>query len=328
MVSLFRMNEVHPTIHKAEYNRLGSSLLSACQNNNVTTVKILMEQKADVNYKDRKREYKCPLEHACFKGNQEIVQLLLQHPDIKFNFSALVCAVTSNHIEITKCLLNKFPDELGECPLNDFTDELVECLSESLLFACHAGHLDMVKLLIDAKADPLYPGCKALANASENGHTHIVQYLLDIKVIPDHDDHCDALYLACRNNHIDVVRLLIANEKCEFSYRPCLHIAVEHGHFESAKLLLENHTRPPLTFDKCLEHLNQERSIWTPYGMITLSVYQRLNMALLLLQHGANPEHLTSTMRHDIRSVLSECLDQTSLPSCLQNIAIQALSGL
>ena len=104
----------------------------------------------------------------------------------------------------------------------------------ALSLACLHGHVSVVKLLVENKADPNLPmGKVPIVLASRNGHIKIVELLLDnradIRKLPmfvfdeSHENYYEdeyasgtrycsspnALMTACIFGHIDLVRLLL-----------------------------------------------------------------------------------------------------------------------
>ena len=90
-----------------------------------------------------------------------------------------------------------------------------------LNLACHHGHLDMVKYLVNEKSiDPVYElndGKTPLHLACGFGHLKIVKFLIEEK-------GCDPMYngkaqtpysMACSYGHLDVVRYLTEERQCD-----------------------------------------------------------------------------------------------------------------
>jgi len=122
-----------------------------------------------------------------------------------------------------------------------------------LLQACHEGHLEVVKCLIDHGCN-LQATCRygytALHIASLNNHREIVELLLSLQVIhidQKGDEGMTALHLACRKGNLEVVRLLLDyNTNIEASTRhgiTALHLAAKRGYASIVELLLKNGAR-------------------------------------------------------------------------------------
>ena len=87
--------------------------------------------------------------------------------------------------------------------------------NDAVISAARADHLDVVQYLLEhLDLDPGYgSGESALASASSQGHTRIVEYLLkshrarvNIEAL---DSHNTSLYHACRNGFSEIVQLLL-----------------------------------------------------------------------------------------------------------------------
>lgn len=86
--------------------------------------------------------------------------------------------------------------------------------SSALIQACHFGHFDVVKILLEKGAlvnQRNQTGTTALMRACQEGHTHIVKLLIsyDADVECKNQDGMNALILASRRGHLDVVRSLL-----------------------------------------------------------------------------------------------------------------------
>ena len=121
-------------------------------------------------------------------------------------------------------------------------------LSTSLYIAAQAGHVEIVEMLLAAKADIHSrddKGMTPLHGAASNGRAQTLEYLIssgaDIGAVSKQG--ATPLYLAAKNGHTEVIRALIAagaNENMPDA-RGCfpLHAAVRSGHIASVRLLLE-----------------------------------------------------------------------------------------
>ncbi len=115
------------------------------------------------------------LMHACCKGHEKIVQLLL-HAGAKadiagYNYTPLMLAAANGHLEIVKILLHANVDP--NQPLVDSYDSDEGPLNE----AVKAGHLAIVQILLKHGADP-NKCCYAVFSAVEWGHVEIMKMLL------------------------------------------------------------------------------------------------------------------------------------------------------
>ena len=116
-----------------------------------------------------------------------------------------------------------------------------------LYHACFWDHLDVVRLLLHANADPNIASNKAstpLSIASYNGHNEIVELLVDAKAAVDaqNNDGMTAIYAASQQGHVKVVETLInANADLSlsttFGTNP-LMMATYNGHNDIVQLLV------------------------------------------------------------------------------------------
>ena len=115
-----------------------------------------------------------------------------------------------------------------------------------LLIASERGHLEVARLLLDAKANidkAKNDGTTPLLIAAENGHLEVARLLLDAKANIDKakNDGTTPLLIAAQNGHLEVARLLLdakANiDKAKNDGTTPLFIAAERGHLEVARLL-------------------------------------------------------------------------------------------
>ncbi|XP_076108739.1 uncharacterized protein LOC143076758 [Mytilus galloprovincialis] len=121
--------------------------------------------------------------------------------------------------------------------------------ASSLSFACQNGHVKVVEMLINNKAD-IYKcvddGASPLFIACHNGHTKVVQILINKKADINKcvDDESSPLYIACQEGHTEVVRMLINNKadiyKCQDTGSSPLYIACQKGHTEIVQMLINN----------------------------------------------------------------------------------------
>jgi ankyrin repeat protein len=105
--------------------------------------------------------------------------------------------------------------------------------SKSVNLAAEFGFLEILKFLLDEEAplESLF-GTTALHNAAEKGHLEIVKYLLEIEKCDD----CMVVFYAAKGGDYDTLHFLL---RCKNGCDSDLHIAIENGHFESVKLLVE-----------------------------------------------------------------------------------------
>jgi hypothetical protein len=103
-----------------------------------------------------------------------------------------------------------------------------------ICMAAKGGHLDVVRLLVEAKADTE----ASLGYATQYGHLHVVTYLLsklpDLAISRQSDN---PFFLAAKYGHLDILRLLAKMKgldvnKSEYSGVTPLSAASENGHLD------------------------------------------------------------------------------------------------
>ena len=153
--------------------------------------------------------------------------------------------------------------------------------------ACKGGHLEVARLLLEARADPDHAtasGATPLFSASKHGHEDIVRLLLEANAdVGTHDGHCKV----CRNIHVELplpaacaagclkiaVLLLSARADIEAGDAwgdPPLMCACLSKHFEMVQLLVEagaDVNKPseegvfPLYLATCAGHMGMVRTL-------------------------------------------------------------------
>lgn len=103
----------------------------------------------------------------------------------------------------------------------------------ALLYACRDGYNQIVRLLLDAGANPTLStkfGYCPLICASQNGFSAIVSMLLQFVDVNIQDiDGMSPLILACKNNHVDTVRVLLEHGADYSLYDNTGHTAVMYA---------------------------------------------------------------------------------------------------
>lgn len=211
-----------------------SQFREACATKNYAVVDLLLKKKT-LSQKTLDEE----LRNAMWKEDLEIIRLLLEDgrsdPTIDDN-SFIISASARGIVEIVRLLLeDRRADPRAEN-------------SGALHWACTRGNVDVVRLLLeDGRADPTSnnndiikricttstktsteilrlllkdgratPNKFCLINASSNGLTDKVRLLLEydrVDVLDLLDYHGDALQPACKNGHLETVRILLKHPK-------------------------------------------------------------------------------------------------------------------
>lgn len=209
----------------------GKELMKAAFNNDVLTVKALLDKGIDVN---------TPSEDGA---------------------TALMAASQNGHLEIVSTLLNK----------GAAVNVRAKDGSTALLLSAMKGHSNVVKALIASAADVnvrARRGWTPLMLASQNGHSEVVRMLLEKGSDKNakNDDGGTPLILASQNGHIEVVKILLdqgADVNIKGNYGTALMVASKRGHAEIVQLLKKT-PGPEQTTSKRPESIGQkdlERSV-------------------------------------------------------------------
>ncbi|KAF0684812.1 hypothetical protein As57867_023162, partial [Aphanomyces stellatus] len=210
-----------PDLHNINLgDNLGRSALhESCMEGHESVVTFLLAQSGcDINAKDENRN--TPLMLAAWKGRLEIVQLLLERPDIhdinlggNLGRSALHESCMEGHESVVTFLLAQ-----SGCDINANDGEL----STPLMLAAWKGRLEIVQLLLER------PDLHDINLGGNLGRS--------------------ALHLACKEGHESVVTFLLAQSGCDINAKDenrntPLMLAAWKGRLEIVQLLLE---RPDL----------------------------------------------------------------------------------
>lgn len=171
---------------------INSKFLESVQENNLEKVKILLEKKADVNY--RNHNDLSAIKLACISNDITMVKLLIKYgADLT---DILKIAIIRSSVEIIKLLLENKADtgNIMETAVNKRSSEVVKLLleskadfsSKSVYSACERKSVEILQLLIEHKASVNMPG-----------------YRYDTKY---------PLICACDNRNIDMVKILVENK--------------------------------------------------------------------------------------------------------------------
>ncbi len=144
-------------------------------------------------------------------------------------------AVKEGDLERVKLLI-----DIGVDPNSIFSNE-----KTALMQAASNGHVEIVKLLLDAKADVNFPvkGITTLMTAAFEGHAEIVKLLLDAKVNVNFESGgFAAIRYAVVNNFPKIVKLLLDAgadpNAVDLEGRTALDAAILRGHTEIIELLM------------------------------------------------------------------------------------------
>ncbi|MBS0606227.1 MAG: ankyrin repeat domain-containing protein [Verrucomicrobia bacterium] len=234
-------------------NHIGYTALHvACWKNNSKLARLLIDAGASIEAKNNNTN-QTPLDVASTPEIRELLEnartalqsSLLPQPSqqeiIQFNHNWLA-ALSEQNCNKLLSLLQQARQNNIPCNLNV---KYIAGLS-ALHMACLHGHSQLVKLLIESKADlnvtdnlkdtPLHAACM-------HGHLEAAKLLIaaGADIHAKGGQGCTPLHNACREGHLQVVRFLIqeksnVNALTNLRNSP-LHLASRNGHFDIIKLL-------------------------------------------------------------------------------------------
>jgi len=200
--------------------------------------------------------------------------------DDQWHATALHCAADQGLTSLVLQLLQRKGIEIDKRNKNGCT---------ALYYACFFGHLDMLKILLGAKAStelarstgdtPLYAAC-------QKGHLSAVCLLLEHKAQPDPEETTQTgdtpLYVACQNGHLEAVEPMLRfkanpNKARKDGITP-LYVASQNNHLQTVKLLLQY---------KALPNKSRQDGI-APLWIA--AQFGNIDAMKLLLEYGAEPD--------------------------------------
>ncbi|KAL2147809.1 hypothetical protein VTI28DRAFT_5581 [Corynascus sepedonium] len=233
-----------------------TALMAAIGGQSPDCVKLVLEKAASEDGDWLTGSGHSPLQLAAFRGNPEIVRLLLVHgqnPNIQPPPARVTASGTSNSQSGSKIYrwpaCYELPEEflLREVGTNPNTRR---CTHTPLQLACRTGNLEVVERLIEYGADVNAPpakkaGATALQYAAIGGYLGIAYLLLqkgaNVNAEPAQSDGRTALEGAAEHGRIDMVQLLM-NAGADISepggqYERALDRASVNGHCAVRDLL-------------------------------------------------------------------------------------------
>ncbi|AVP88191.1 Putative ankyrin repeat-containing protein [Candidatus Phycorickettsia trachydisci] len=260
----------------------------AVLNNCVKAVSLLSQQKTIINAQDNNGF--TPLHLAIQNDYLSTIDLLIPLADLRYSdrdgWTALHWAAWSDNIEAMQ-LITKAIDN-GTIYID--IDAIDNDRNTPLHLATYNGHKEVIKLLIEKKANPNVQnsqGSTPLHLSALWGYDEVVEILLDKEAKLEIKDNKGNTPLnhAAYNGHIETVKILF-NKGANLNVRShygwtSLHYAVRNGHTETVKFLL----------DKGASLENADEYGWTPLTCATH--YGHLNIVKELLNYKANIEAIT-----------------------------------
>ena len=244
---------------------LPEALIMAIVNKHTGIIELLTQHGAQVDDENWfDFDIQPALVEASNEGDINTVKLLLEHGAVKYLDWALEVASKKGHIKIVKVLLNHGV-QVGDHNMF-YTDALVE--------ASKNGDTSMVRFLLE-QGIINHLGL-ALRAASGKGHSHILNFLFEYGSA---EDLGYALIEASRNDHAKVIKFLIEHDVFvdfqDEKQTTALIVASQSGHTEAIKLLVE-----------CGAQINHQNSNGTS-AMILACQYGHIRAVEVLLQLGA-----------------------------------------
>ena len=216
------------------------SLNDASRMGDIDSVDRLLRCNVDVNHKE-KRDHMCALNIAAMYGHSDVIQLLIEQPNININnknwlgHTPLSLAAWYGHLDVVEVLLTEAETEI------DPTDK--ECGQTPLSLAIEQGNTSIAKLLLANCADPNSrdkKGRTPLGWAAEKGRPEEVKLLLaNSKTLPNlaDKDGITPLHQAVKSRNDQIVRLLLSRKDVDLnshdsSGRTAFDHVVRNGSFD------------------------------------------------------------------------------------------------
>jgi ankyrin repeat protein len=315
----FNLDEITPTrtpheiINIIETHAASlETLKNAVKNNRIDEVR---QHLTANNINTRDKDSRTLLSHATEKGHADIVAILLEKgadphaTDIKTDRTPLMNAAYQGDQKSVNLLLDKgvnidTANRTGWTALNSAADQ---------------GHIDIVQLLLERKADP--NACSPLIKALNRNYSEVAQLLLKQHADPNQADAngCTPLNMAAMKGHEDAVKQLLklgadANS-VRSSRRTALYDAAKNGHTGIIRLLLENgaHINTPNIDGATPLH----QAVFNGHTQtVNLLLERGVNINLATNSTGNTPFHLAADNGHiDIVKLLLEKGVDINLPT-------------
>ena len=182
-------------------------------------------------------------------GKLDVAEMLIKlgadvNKSSRLYYNALMVASAINSVAAVQ-LLQKYYVKIDQAIYDNRT---------ALWIAARMGHFEIIRILLDADADPnpRQEFCleTALYAAASKNHVEVVQHLLDAKAdleIPDSRGFTP-LAIASENGHSEVVSLLLSKNadpnKISMLGFSAIGQASRNGHLQVVTLLLQHNTNP------------------------------------------------------------------------------------
>ena len=239
------------------------AILIACTNTNLEAVQFLLDNRVDVNAKNKNGV--TSLQMACYLGRKDIVEMLLTSQILDVNEGNPLEKLCGTHgvdpmkaqkLEITKLLLGdvgrEFNIDINQNSDRGSTPFLTACKAKNLetaeMIYQHRNFDHNVNIKLEDGKTPLHHLCSiARPGRSVRLRVRLLEELLknteiDVNVVDKEGK--TPLHIACMNNNIDGLRMLLGHQSIDVN-KICdgltvLHLACNEGYVEMVELLL-NH---------------------------------------------------------------------------------------
>lgn len=247
-----------------------TGLMIAASKGNTALMELLIDAKASVG--TRNNDGHTALSLAALANQIQPVRLLLAHSadplaspgaGVADKRTALEIATFYEHRDIETLMVQ---DAMLQCCDNGKTKLLLQLLARSprpnleqasangatlLMIAAKRGHCDILKLLLEANANPNAEnnlGATALSVAALNGRVDVCRLLLDGRA--SHEAGKNAVFSAASAGKSEMVHWLLKDRRDPnraFHSSTPLHTAAHNGHTDTVRVLLRSRADPSLT---------------------------------------------------------------------------------
>ena len=219
------------------------ALIYAVENSNVDLLKILVEAKVNVNSNKN-----AALLKATRNGSTTIARILIDAGADFNDIRVFISAVKNNYPDIVQMLINYGADAhinneiITDLAIESQSIEMIKILidagakvkGEYIVKAAYNEYTELVRLLINAKADITYQNDKALIIACIRGNELIAKMLIAVGANVNAQKG-KALKSAIKHNYINLVEILI--ESGVYISDNYIEYAYEKGYIQIANML-------------------------------------------------------------------------------------------
>lgn len=304
-------------VNKANFRVRATALHWACTRDNIECAKMILKAGAEINAKTMSG--RTPIFMAARADNDEIVDLLLRSgadPSIQDNHSENIL-----HATATEGAYKSIRNLLYDLKCRNFINSKNSRGMTPLLLACSNRHYDVVKLLLNYKADTKIKACglDALGWACEGGCNRKIIDLLQTQGNCRLDEivdqgFCDAqifipgkannLMLSCRGGHTETVEYILTRvpeffiNALDDTNHNALHYAVKSNSLSCLNLML---SRTPTILERTLIYCMKEDKF-----EILLEIIRSMDIVLL-----PNCSYMSRLMKEFLQDITERnCLMQ------------------